>query len=139
MRLYYPDAIQGKYIDIVDPKIEDVEEALRGIDNKNRPEVTLYIFPGYLKVSVDDSNQRVLVCYCQTNPNQGDCTEKCPTDTSLTQRHSELVSFTAANGEGFHAKLSQTVTRDVALEIVLYIYQHESAPEFVTWTDSRFW
>ncbi|HEX2906239.1 MAG TPA: hypothetical protein VHO69_05220 [Phototrophicaceae bacterium] len=136
MKLYYPDTLLKKWVDIDAPTLEQYEIALLELGGTTLREVWLYWNNAQLVVAMDDDHDRLLVTYKDEDAEQPFCYTQCVVGDKpypLIVGKPQNVVFTLPNGEEYCVPLRYTVSQSVALDVARHVFIYRTPPNWVTW------
>jgi hypothetical protein len=113
---------------VTDPTIEQVEDAVTGLDNEAQTAVTLSVGPGILFIG-GGHKDRVIVKYREDNG--VDSKSGILTDPEYSEEDGGVEIN--VNGEIDDLPLHDTVSKDLALEVARYAVKHSILPKGLNW------
>lgn len=126
-----------KLVEQMSPSSEDIIWAIKNVDPKINRWVMLKTDQGVLRLIYDTSGHRILLTYYEFDNDSKYAKVKCLLDPLAQQEiDNECTSeyeFIPRNGESEFASWSETVDKDYAIEVALYIYAHKSPPADSSW------
>jgi hypothetical protein len=133
MLLTYDRKLQ--YIKVDEPTEDQLRDAILTLNGKTRRGIGIYSDDGLMEVFSNIANDRVVLIY-QSHKRSGKFPDPLTLiDASINRdpHQKRDIEFIATNGEGFARNLWETITRDAALNVILYFHKHHVPPDLQSW------